>query len=663
MAPPPLKSTESPPPRINVGSTCTLPRTPIQNNELSVDSTVDSLLASPPPPARPSANISRSPSPAMSVNGRKSPYQIPTRSATPPLPVPPLSPLPDLSISQDSAFPRFPTARSRCVTPTTPLESSFPSSQYGQPPPRTEKDSAYTPTSQVDKGGKGVQCGGGIAAEPSDSGARGYAHKSRHRRSNSMSNSRDFSRPTSSGTSHTHQTRPSTSSSNYTRRPSMSSTSGSIRFPFERSKTDVPALPAVPPPEKQHEDTKSAGHILSDSVFDFGSFGQDHRSQTFPTDNDRSKMSEDQTSMHRRPSEPSIHSHKPRPSVAAAVMQPLNSIGSTSSFKPSKSIRGRNAAPPLDRTASSSKGAKDEKRLENAPPVPMHTKGQSFESETSHHTPHESTSSNESYSSGRRTGSSRSSPPLHDSVDDTRIDNLFKSFQFDVDRQTTPEPPPAIKESTPTGYVDSRPSKPKALDSPMVQTLSPYEADDYLVPSFNPLPERPPLSPRLPTLSPAPTSDTSGQRRPTTAHKGNCRGCGEVIKGKSVRAEDGRLTGRYHKQCFVCKTCKAPFPTADFYVMENHPYCARHYHELNESLCKNCDRGIEGPYLETEQKQKFHPHCFSCQECHRILKKDYFEFDGRTLCEQHAHRAAQQPSSLGPGRRFPERRTTRLMMM
>ena len=102
-------------------------------------------------------------------------------------------------------------------------------------------------------------------------------------------------------------------------------------------------------------------------------------------------------------------------------------------------------------------------------------------------------------------------------------------------------------------------------------------------------------------------------RRPGTVNKGNCRGCGELIQGKSVSSADGRLTGRYHKQCFVCQTCKEPFQTTDFYVIDNNPYCGRHYHELNGSLCKTCDRGIEGQYLETEVKQKFHPHCFTCQ--------------------------------------------------
>ena len=168
-------------------------------------------------------------------------------------------------------------------------------------------------------------------------------------------------------------------------------------------------------------------------------------------------------------------------------------------------------------------------------------------------------------------------------------------------------------------------------------------------------------------------------RRPMTANKGKCRGCAEIIQGKSVSSADGRLTGRYHKRCFVCKTCKEPFKTADFYVIENNPYCQRHYHELNGSVCKSCDRGIEGQYLETELKQKFHPHCFTCQvrmssrswllctdleqDCHKILRDDYFELSGKVLCEQHAFRAAQEPSLLGPGRRHPERRTTRLMMM
>jgi len=160
-------------------------------------------------------------------------------------------------------------------------------------------------------------------------------------------------------------------------------------------------------------------------------------------------------------------------------------------------------------------------------------------------------------------------------------------------------------------------------------------------------------------------------RRPsqphTTASKGNCKGCGQPIIGKSVSSADGRLSGRYHKECFVCRTCRAPFATATFYVISDAPYCERHYHKLNNSCCFACDRGIEGQYLETERRQKFHPGCLTCADCRRVLRDDYFEMNGRVYCERDAFRKAQQRSLLGPGggkgTNRMERRTTRLMMI
>ena len=162
-----------------------------------------------------------------------------------------------------------------------------------------------------------------------------------------------------------------------------------------------------------------------------------------------------------------------------------------------------------------------------------------------------------------------------------------------------------------------------------------------------------------------------------------------MIEGKSVKAADGRLAGRWHKQCFVCRTCEEPFNTADFYVLNNHPYCEQHYHEKNGSLCAGCRRGIEGQYLETTSpgpngrvERKFHPRCFTCTVCRVVLSDDYFEISGRVFCERHALAAMRaQPRQMGPpgvrpgpGGLMPppphgasglraERRTTKLMMM
>jgi hypothetical protein len=109
-----------------------------------------------------------------------------------------------------------------------------------------------------------------------------------------------------------------------------------------------------------------------------------------------------------------------------------------------------------------------------------------------------------------------------------------------------------------------------------------------------------------------------------------------------------------------------PFQTATFYVIDDAPYCERHYHKLNGSVCIGCDRGIEGQYLETERRQKFHPQCLTCSDCQRILRHDYFEMGGRVYCERDAFHRAQQGRFLGPGpggNNRMQRRTTRMMMM
>lgn len=163
-------------------------------------------------------------------------------------------------------------------------------------------------------------------------------------------------------------------------------------------------------------------------------------------------------------------------------------------------------------------------------------------------------------------------------------------------------------------------------------------------------------------------------RRPTMSSKPTCRGCGLVIEGKSVKAADGRLTGRWHKQCFTCKICHQGFLTADFYVIDNDPYCEHDYHEQNGSLCQGCHRGIEGQYLETtsttrhgRDDKKYHPRCFTCCECRSVLSDDYFEIRNRVYCERHALAAMRAQARMGgglvpPGRdTFAERRTTRLI--
>ncbi|KAJ4418440.1 hypothetical protein N0V85_001429 [Neurospora sp. IMI 360204] len=146
------------------------------------------------------------------------------------------------------------------------------------------------------------------------------------------------------------------------------------------------------------------------------------------------------------------------------------------------------------------------------------------------------------------------------------------------------------------------------------------------------------------------------QAPPTTSSRGDCKGCSLPITGKSISSADGRLTGRYHKACFVCSTCRQPFSSATFYVHQDRPYCERHYHELNGSLCGSCDNGIEGQYLEDERRRKHHVGCFRCGDCKLVLKDGYFEVNGKAYCEKDAWRRVQWLASnggRGSGRKPP----------
>lgn len=139
------------------------------------------------------------------------------------------------------------------------------------------------------------------------------------------------------------------------------------------------------------------------------------------------------------------------------------------------------------------------------------------------------------------------------------------------------------------------------------------------------------------------TASSTHNRQPSRnpRPRGNCKACQEPITGKSISSADGRLTGRYHKACFVCATCKESFSSATFYVLEDRPYCEQHYHKLNGSLCGACHRGIEGQYLEDEVPRKYHPGCFRCGDCGLVLRDGYFDVNGRSYCERDAWRRMQ----------------------
>lgn len=323
--------------------------------------------------------------------------------------------------------------------------------------------------------------------------------------------------------------------------------------------------------------------------------------------------------------------------------------------------------------AASRNGSRPPLRADTAPPMPTSNNFMDdLDIGNPYHTPVSSTSSRGSIGSVAQSGSSRSTPP--------------PESEFAQRSRSGSRAMPRRKASDTSGLDaimdDLKPAFEKTSFGGSREPTVPILAPNFTAePASTDLPSRPPL-PSVPSMprkppgpppmprDPVPRSRTPSRRQ--TA-KGNCRGCGNLIVGKSVSSADGRLAGRYHKECFNCKTCHQTFATGDFYILDNNPYCALHYHTLNGTLCRGCNKGIEGQYVQTHTtKAKLHLDCFACSTCKIALRHNYFELNGAIYCERDALRAmenSERKTSMlgtdGPAQgkgRFPERRTTMLMM-
>ncbi|QSZ32948.1 hypothetical protein DSL72_002531 [Monilinia vaccinii-corymbosi] len=423
------------------------------------------------------------------------------------------------------------------------------------------------------------------------------------------------------------------------------------------------------------------------------------RSQTFP----RRQESMDVPTSRRNPSIPS-NSHGPHLSKKSFSGPPPQGASL---------IRGRSGhkagdLPPLPNINLEAEfGANNPYHSPSVSLPSIHSQHSSIHSQhSSVHSQHSSIHSHHSSISQGSQASSRSSPTSTSGSDyhkrqqsTSRISDLMSEITSSIASISTNELFPRssdlepVKEQEPCwplspafespGYATNTISRPPpAHRVPSPAPLKPHNCEPLSAP-FNPqLRNRsapilnsyqgshiaPPFDHSKPL--PDPHGPTTSKATGPTTSKGNCKACTLPIKGKSISSADGRLTGRYHKSCFVCTTCRASFLTSEFYVHDDAPYCEHHYHQLNNSLCHGCDRGIEGQYLESVKKQKFHPSCLNCADCNMNLRHDYFEMGAKIYCERDALRRAQEGkvngdfgASFGGQTTKMQRRTTRLMMM
>jgi uncharacterized CHY-type Zn-finger protein len=455
-----------------------------------------------------------------------------------------------------------------------------------------------------------------------------------------------------------------------------------------RSSGSNGAVPPLPSTNEQAEGIDAFLGRLQSEAMRPAPLNQDTQSKTYPV---RSE-SQDRRQPPPRPRRPSTRDLPPANiselKVSDFVSQTDNRLSSRDPIYPRSQSATRSPSATRSQSATRQNDSRAASRPRSPQPPVMPPSTSNGDAPLAPlHTPSDSGLSDESYASYRSqsVASSRSSPPESEAGHSRQTSKISRPDNYTEEsyqQAVTPEsfaesrPPPlqmhrrgeSVNRLKPVSYEPVprvlSPGYASAPESPMDpaiqfgigferQARQPYRSRNA-VQNVDTSPPR-----RM-------NSQEPGSRRAAPVSKGNCRGCSEPIVGKSVKDSSGRLTGRYHKHCFVCRTCSDPFPTAEFYVFDNSPYCEQHYHELNGSLCNSCNRGIEGQYLETDQRLKYHPRCFTCSTCRVVLNADYYEVGGQKYCERHAQRAAPPKNYLGPGDYRPrnlQKRRTRIMMM
>ncbi|KAF2276359.1 uncharacterized protein EI97DRAFT_458298 [Westerdykella ornata] len=623
------------------------------------------------PSSASSYNDPSAPSPLSPARGRP-PFKM-NRSATSPMPRAYNPPSPDLPLNMDCAFPPFPTSGAVKRGKSRHRDKLDPHPRYAEASP------LYAPLSPRMNAGENI-------AKRMDTIAPGPFDGREGDRRPSTSDGRNTPGPKEAQPGHKRSATQASTKSN----PAAADPRSSLYSNRSRSSTfsgrggsqkqDLDPIPPMPPLVSQHDESQSEGieaflTRLQKETIEFPNKGFKRRSRSFPGRQENGEVGDD----------------------VAPRRRPLQSGLLSPSAENSSTLNPRSVSPSASYNESPS-----------LPPIKTH--GKHVTSNTLH-TPSDSGLSHGSFSSDGMVSaaSSRSSPAT--SVDsgphsrnvsktengvfpnDESIPRVASPESF-MDPRTPPKPIPERYPGAPTYPGAPRyPGAPtynmapnpaplprpgtfsiEVPESPLDPAIqhghlyrdppSPLEKFLGSTPTTNA-----PNAPKSHQKAPEPEPVTRTEKRPTGTGRGKCRGCAEPIIGKSVKDSSGRLTGRYHKQCFVCKTCRSPFPSAEFYVFDNSPYCEQHYHELNGSLCRTCNRGIEGQYLETDQRHKFHPRCFTCLTCRVILRDDYYEVNGKAYCERHAYAVQKSMSSLAPGpnNRFLnnnlQKRRTRLMMM
>uniref|UniRef100_A0A8K9XHH2 Actin-binding LIM protein 2 n=1 Tax=Oncorhynchus mykiss TaxID=8022 RepID=A0A8K9XHH2_ONCMY len=116
-----------------------------------------------------------------------------------------------------------------------------------------------------------------------------------------------------------------------------------------------------------------------------------------------------------------------------------------------------------------------------------------------------------------------------------------------------------------------------------------------------------------------------------TEHQGKqgnsvpCQNCGKACKGEVLRVQNKH----FHIKCFVCKVCGVDLAQGGFFVRQGEYICTLDYQRMYGTRCFSCEEFIEGEVVSALGKT-YHPRCFVCVTCKQPFPAgDRVTFNGK----------------------------------
>ncbi|XP_051800014.1 actin-binding LIM protein 2 isoform X1 [Acanthochromis polyacanthus] len=110
-----------------------------------------------------------------------------------------------------------------------------------------------------------------------------------------------------------------------------------------------------------------------------------------------------------------------------------------------------------------------------------------------------------------------------------------------------------------------------------------------------------------------------------------CQNCRKPCKGEALRVQNKH----FHIKCFVCKVCGSELAQGGFFVRQGEYICTLDYQRLYGTRCFSCQDFIEGEVVSALGKT-YHPRCFVCASCKQPFPAgDRVTFNGKEcICQK-----------------------------